>query len=335
MNHGRILARAWTLVWHSRALWFFGFLFALAGGGGFNAARGGGSSGGGGGSGNGNGTRTFPRIPFSQIDWSTVIRIGVVVLAVLLVLGILLTIIRYLAETALMAGANEIESTGAALTVRRGFRLGWSRQAWRLFLTDLVIHLPLALAGLALLAAGATPLLLWLSRQAPLGILGTVVTVGLEILVILLLLAVGLVLSVIMPYLRRRVVLDQQGPLAALRQSARLVRASLVDTGLMWLLLAGIRIVWSLVMIPIVILLIILAAIIGGVPAGLAYMVSHSLVWTAVVGVPLFLLVIIPTASFISGLFETYVSTSWTLTYREAISKFGDQLVVHHADLGG
>src|SRR5258708_2993613 len=34
MNHGKILARAWTLVWHSRALWLFGFLFALAGGGG-------------------------------------------------------------------------------------------------------------------------------------------------------------------------------------------------------------------------------------------------------------------------------------------------------------
>src|SRR5206468_279518 len=112
----------------------------------------------------------------------------------------------------------------------------------------------------------------------------------------------------------------------ALRQSARLVRASLTDTGLMWLLLAGIRIVWSLVMIPATIVLIILAVIVGGVPAALAYALSHTWVWPAVIGVPLFLLVIVPSAAFLGGLFETYVSTSWTLTYREAMSKFGDQL---------
>ena len=159
------------------------------------------------------------------------------------------------------------------------------------------------------------------------GILGTVMTVGLELLVILALLAVGLILSVVMPYLRRRVVLDQQGPLAALRQSARLVRASLLDTGLMWLLLAGIRIVWSLVMIPVIIVLLVLATIVGGVPAGVAYLVSQSWVWPLVVGLPLFLLVFVPLTAFVTGLFETYVSTSWTLTYREAMSKFGDQLL--------
>jgi len=331
MNHGKILSRAWTLMWNSRALWLFGFLFALAGGGGgFRFTQGTGNTSGGTGRGP-NGSPTFPRIPFSQINWNTVISIAIAVLIALLVLGVLVTIVRYLAETALMAGADEIETTGAALSVRRGFRLGWSRQAWRLFLTDLVIDLPILFGALVLLAAGALPLLLWFSRQLPLGILGTVITVGLELLVILGLLTLGLILSVVMPYLRRRVVLDKQGPLAALRQSARLVRASLVDTGLMWLLLAGIRIVWSLVMIPVVIVLFVLAGIVGGVPAGVAYLVSHTWVWAAVVGVPLFLLILIPSTAFVSGLFETYVSTSWTLTYREAISKFGDQLAPHAA----
>jgi hypothetical protein len=326
MNHGKILARAWTLAWHSRALWLFGFLFALAGGGGMQFTSGGGNPGGGSGTGP-NRPGPFPNFSFSQVNWNVVVEIAVGVLIALLVLGVLVTIIRYLAETALMAGANEIESTGAALTVRRGFRLGWSRPAGRLFLTDLVIHLPLAIGALLLMAAAALPLLLWLSRQLPLGILGTVMTVGLELLVILALLAVGLILSVVMPYLRRRVVLDQQGPLAALRQSAGLVRASLLDTGLMWLLLAGIRIVWSLVMVPVIIVLIVLATIVGGVPAGVAYLVSHSWVWPLVVGLPLFLLVFVPLTAFVTGLFETYVSTSWTLTYREAMSKFGDQLL--------
>src|SRR5260370_11942784 len=111
-----------------------------------------------------------------------------------------------------------------------------------------------------------------------------------------------------------------------MRQSARLVRAWLVDAGLMWLLLAGLRIVWGLVMVPIVVVIFALAAIVGGVPAAVAYLVSHTWVWAAVVGVPLFLLILIPTTAFVSGLFETYVSASWTLTYREPVSKFGDQL---------
>ncbi len=332
MNHSKILTRAWTMVWHYRALWVFGFLFALTGGGGgLNLMNGGGNGGGGGGGNGGRGTSPggpgqFPSFTTPQIDWTTVALIAGGVLAVVLVLIAVMLIIRYMSETALMAGADEIESTGAALSVRRGFRLGWSRQAWRLFLTDLVIHLPLVVGAILLLVAGATPLLLWLTRQVPLGILGTVVTVVLEVLVIFVLIAVNLVLSVVMPYLRRRVVLGQQGPLAALRQSARLVRASLMDTGLMWLLLAAIRIVWSVVMVPIVVVLVVLAVVVGGVPAGLAYLVSHSWVWPVVVGVPLFLLIIIPSTAFVGGLFETYVSTSWTLSYREVTSKFGDQL---------
>jgi hypothetical protein len=320
------------MVWQYRALWLFGFLFALAGGGGGLQLNLGGSNGGTSGPSTGpKGSGPFPHFPFPNINWSTVLWIAGAVLAVVVVLGVVATVVRYLSETALMAGADEIESTGAGLSVRRGFRLGWSRQAWRLFLTDLVIYLPVGLGAVVLLAAGAAPLLLWLTRQVPLGIIGTLVTVALELLVILGLIALALALSVVMPYLRRRVVLDRQGPLAALRQSLRLVRASLVDTGLMWLLLAVLRIVWSLVMFPIGLVLLVLAVVVGGVPAAVAYLLSQSWVWALVVGAPLFLLMLIPSAAFISGLFETYVSTSWTLTYRDVIGKFGDRLVTRTA----
>jgi hypothetical protein len=328
MNHRSILTRAWRIVWQYRALWVFGFLFVLAGGGGgWRAFNGGGSSGGG--TSSGTGPRTFPNFPHftpPNIDWNTVALIAGIVLAVVLVLTVVTLIIRYVAETALMAGTDEIEATGAAFSVRRGFRLGWSRPAWRLFVADLVIHLPLALAALVLLAVAAAPLLLWLTRVVPLGILGTVVTVALGALLILSLIVVSLVLSVVMPYLRRRVVLGQQGPLAALRQSARLVRASLMDTGLMWLLLAGLRIGWGLVMIPVVLVVLLVAAVVAGVPAGLAFLLTHTWVWAAVIGAPLFILVVVLPMTFVSGLFETYVSAAWTLAYREVTSQFGDQL---------
>ena len=326
MNHSRILARAWTMVWHYRVLWLFGFLFALTGGGGVQLLRDGGHSrhNAGGSSG---GMGQFPSVPFRNIDWNAVLLIAGGVLIVLLLLAVVALVVRYISETALMAGADEIESTGSAVSVRRGFRLGWSRQAWQLFVTDLLIYLPFTVAAVLLVAAAALPLLLWVTRQVPLGVLGTLVTVALELLVIFGLMAVGLALSVVMPYVRRRIVLAKQGPLAALRQSARLVRASLLDTGLMWLLLAAIRIVWSLVSLPVIILLVLLAVVIGGVPAGLAYLVSHTWVWPVIVGLPLFLLMLIPSTAFVEGLFEAYVSASWTLTYREVTSKFSDQLV--------
>jgi hypothetical protein len=331
MNHQKILTRAWTMVWHYRALWLFGFLFVLTGGGGGLSTFNGGNGRGGSSQPSGGGPGQFPGINPGTVDWTTVWLIVAGVIAVVLVLIIAMLLIRYMAETALMAGADEIERTGAALTVRRGFRLGWSRQAWRLFLIDLLVYLPLTLGALALMAAAALPLLLWLTKLVPLAILATVFTAALELLLILGLIALGLGLSVLMPYARRRVVLDGQGVRAALRQGLKLVRASLTDTGLMWLLLAAIRIVWSLVMIPITILLLLLAGVIGGVPAGVAYLVSQSWVWAAVVGAPLFLLVLIPSAAFVGGLFETYVSTAWTLTYREVSSRAAADLAVQGA----
>jgi hypothetical protein len=64
---------------------------------------------------------------------------------------------------------------------------------------------------------------------------------------------------------------------------------------------------------------------VGGVPAGLVYWASRSWVAAAIVGVPLFLLTLIPAISFVRGLVEVYVSTSWTLAYREVMVRHGDR----------
>ena len=36
---------------------------------------------------------------------------------------------------------DEYENTGTKMTVREGFRIGWSRTAWRLFLINLIVNL--------------------------------------------------------------------------------------------------------------------------------------------------------------------------------------------------
>jgi len=232
-------------------------------------------------------------------------------------------VVRYLAETALVAGVDEMETTGARLTVRRGFRLGWSRRAWRLFVTDFVIYVPLAIGALLLLAIAALPFLVWLSHVTALQIAGSVIGGLLVLAAILVLIALALLLTLVMPYIRRRVVLAGQGVRAAVRQGVSLVRTTLADTGLMWLILAGLRIVWSIVMIPVFIVAALAAAVVGGVPALLLYLATRGWIAPAIVGGGLFVVVFILGISLAAGLFEAYVSAAWTLAYREVSAKLG------------
>lgn len=316
MDHIKILSRAWTIIKNYRALWLFGFLFVLCGGaGGFN---------GGGGNAGGNANYGVVRSDLAGMDWRTVLIIAVVALALLLLWVVIATLVRYVVETAMIAGVDEIESTGGAFTVRRGFRLGWSRQAWRLFLMNLAIGLPVAVVILVLLALAASPLLLLLVKADVMRAMGIGLAVVLILMVVLFIIAVALVLSLVTPYIQRRVVLGRRGVFASIREGLALVRASLGDTALMWLLLVAIGIVWAIVKIPVVVVLIVLALVVGGLPAGLAYVISHSWIVAAIVGVPLFLLVLIPLVAFIEGLFQAFVSTTWTLTYRQAMSQHSD-----------
>jgi hypothetical protein len=257
-----------------------------------------------------------------------VLIIILIAVAAILVLVVALTILRYVAETAMIAGVDEIEGQGIALTVRRGFRLGWSRQAWRLFLTDLTIGLVLVFGVLVLLALAASPLLLLLIDVDVVRMIAVGMAILLILPAILFIIVAVLTLSLVMPYIQRRVVLGRQGVVASVRQGLKLVRGSLRDTGLMWLLLVAIGFVWGIVKIPVVIVVVV-ASLIGGVPAGLVYLVSHSWVAAVVVGLPLFLLVLVPVMSFVEGLFQVYHSSVWTLAYRQVATQHSDLLPVN------
>jgi len=319
MDHMKILSRAFDIVRRYRALWVLGFLFVLCGGaGGFNGNGGGGSN---------SGYRVSSS-EMANVNWNMVLIIAAIAVVVLILLAVIATSVRYVAEAGLIAGVDEIESNGETLTVRRGWRLGWSRQAWRLFLTNLAIGLPVAVGVLILLALAASPLLLLLVEADVVRVIGVGLAVVLILTVILFTIAVALALSVIKPYIHRRVVLGKRGVLASIREGLALVRASLGDTALMWLLLIAVGIAWAIVKIPIIVVLVVLSLVVGGLPAGLAYLISHSWIVAAIVGTPLFLVVLIPVASFIEGLFQAYLSTTWTLTYRQVMSQHSDLMPV-------
>ena len=312
MNHTRVLKRAWHIVWSYRALWVFGFILALTTGGG----------GGGGGGGGANWGYSLERIP-SNVG-NTLVAIGIVVACLIVLLIILGAIARYMAATALIRMVDDHEETGQKHSIRQGFRMGWSRSAFRLFLIDVAVSLPTAVVFILLFALALAPLLLWATDVEAAGVIGTVITVGLFIIVILLAIVVAVILSVLKPFFRRVCVLQQMGVVESIRQGYAMVRHNLKDVGLMWLVTVGLRIGWAILMIPVGLLLVVVSGGLGGVLAllaggltGLAFEGAVPWIVAGVVGIPIFILVLVAPLSFLGGLFEVFLSSTWTLTYRE------------------
>jgi hypothetical protein len=299
MDHMKVLKRAWETVWRYRALWIFGIILALTTAGGLTPP----GDGGGGGGGNG-------RVEPGGEDF---------------------LVARFVSETALIRMVDDHEETGEQHSVRQGFRIGWSRTAWRMFLINLVVGLPTTLAFILLFLLALVPLLLWITGSTPAGVVGTVGSIGLFFAVLFLAIVVGTALSVLLHFFRRACALEQLGVLESIRAGFGLVRRHLVDVGVMWLIMAGLRIALMILAIPIfilllpaTILLIIVGGVVGGIPAllvgGIASLFLEGAVpWilAAVIGIPIFALVLGVPWMFLGGLVEVFRSSVWTLTYRE------------------
>ncbi len=338
MDYGKVLKRAWETTWRYRALWIFGIILALT------TASGAGGSGGGGGGGGGNGHRGFlPPEDFSwrlsELPWhqiparvaNTMILAGAVVACVIILLIVVTRIARYVAETALIRMVDDHEETGERRSVRQGFRMGWSNTAFRLFVINLLISLPVVLAFILLFVLAASPLLLWTTERTPAGAIGTIMSSGLFLLLILLAIVVGTVLALLRRFFWRACALEGLGVIESIRAGWGVVSRHLKDVGVMWLIMIGVRLGWAVVMVvsvivllPVVLLLIAVGGVLGGVPALLIGELASLFLegpgpWIigGVIGLPIFILVVSAPWVFLGGLMEVFKSSTWTLTYRE------------------
>lgn len=324
MDHFKIIKRAFQITWFYRALWVFGFILALTAGGG----NGGGGGGGGNGDSGANGLfppgQVFPGLTAQELI-SAAIAIGLALICLALLFIVVFTIARYVAETAVIRMVDQHETTGERAGVRQGFRWGWSRPAARLFLIDLWFAILVLAAFLLLALIAAAPLLVWLSDVNALRAIGTIAAIGLGLAFIVLAILGLIALSVLRQFFYRACVLEGLGVIDSIRRGFTLARQRALDALIIALILFGIGLGWFVVMIPIFILLAIVGLLVGGLP-GLAIGFASSLVlqgawpWVigAVVALPIFLLVFVVPVLFLSGLLRVFISTTWTLTYREA-----------------
>ena len=328
MDHVRILKQAWQITWRYRALWVFGVILALTtarsgtGGPQFNSLGEDISS--------PSGEFWIPEISSEMVGALIAVIVGL--LCLMLILMVVASIARYVAETALIRMVNDHAETGEQQRVRQGFRLGWSRAAWRLFLIDMLVNVPAILVLILLFAIAFAPLLLWTTDSRAAGALGTAVTIGLLILAILLAIVLGTVLSLLRCFFRRACALEELVVIESIRYGFNVIRRRLKDVAIMWLIMVGVGLGVGIAMIVVILLLMVAGALGGGLPALLvAGMTSQAMegvtpwVLAAAVGIPIFLLVVGVPTLFLGGLIEVFKSSVWTLVYRELHTPEGMQ----------
>ena len=191
------------------------------------------------------------------------------------------------------------------------------------FLIDLAIYIPVVEGFIILFGCGALPVLLSIGAGNEPTIPGIIATVGLVFLVFFLAIAVSVTLSLIMNIIRRSCVFQNAGVRESILHGWQMVRHNLKDVFLMWLLMLGVSIGFMIAIIPVVLLLVGVGILVGG-GIGLAIYAliqasSATSAWiTAIIlGGGAFLLVLALPLLFLGGLREIFISTSWTLTYRE------------------
>lgn len=348
MDPIKILRRAWHILWNYRTLWGFGLILALATAG---------SSGGGNNSVQYQADESTPPTPqnlqeafrdlsrqlnelfeqgIPEVDISgpaltTFLWIIGIFIVLMVVVGIVVAIARYVSETAVIRMVDQYESTGNKLTLHQGFRTGWSRASWRLFLINLIVNLPIIVLILLLIGAGVLIYLAMVSGNGNLTAVSVVTMIGLAFFAIFLVVILSIVLHLLRHFFWRVCVLEDAGVVESLRRGFAMVRENWKNVGLMWLVMIGLGIAWIIVSIiaiiitiPVVIGTGLIAAVVVAVPGLLlvglfSLFLGGPLPWIAggLFVLPLFFIIAFSPWLLLGSWQTVYTSTVWTLTYRE------------------
>ena len=352
----KILKRSWHILWNYRVLWVFGFILALALGStnpgsnsrytieqrnqpsniqfqdGWEGLHG----------------DTFAEkmndafqqmrtgIQELQEQYPVEFRMGVAVAITffveVLVLGILVAILRYVAETASIRMVDEYEQSGVKVGFRQGWKYGWSRPAWRVFLVNFIVHLPVLVLFVVLGLLGWWVFSAFMGGVESAIISSVIASIGLAFLFIFVTAILMVVLYVLRDFAWRMIVLEGAGTWEALRMALALVKRQWKNVGLMWLVMFGLKITWALAFLILIFPLLIVSIItaVAGVAvaivpslltAGATSLLSAPSYWpwifAAIIGMPFFLVVTFSPVLLVSGWGRIYQTSVWTLTYRE------------------
>ena len=349
MDPIKILKRAWHILWSYRTLWVFGLILALTA----TGPSGGNAN-------NGNrwtvndqqsyqmdqlpdairdGIREMERafeeaersLEFDRGELTAFLWIIAGFIILMLVVGIMMAIARYVSETAVIRMVDKYEAADAKMTVREGFRAGWSVTSWRLFLINLILHLPVIIF-LAVMAIAV--FMVYTSVESgneafmAMSIIGMI---GLLFLLLFVVIVLSIFLRLLRHFIWRVCVLEDVGVGEAFSRGFALFRENWKNIGLMWLVMIGLGILWAIVSIiialvtlPLILVTLILAILVVAIPALLLVgffnlFVGNVVAWVLgiVFVLPLFFVLAFSPWVLVGAWQAVFTSTVWTLTYRE------------------
>jgi hypothetical protein len=245
-------------------------------------------------------------------------------LSVALILYLLGRVARYVSETALIRMVDRHQETGQRQTARQGLRLGWSRCAWRLFLIELTVNLVAIAGSLLLFALIFSTVPLWSRGSEPTVVVGAIITAALFFLGVFLVVLIVAAVSLVKIFSRRACAIEGLGVTASVYRGFSLVKGNLRPLVLPALIMLGINLGWPLLGGVLVLVLLGIGILVGGLPAlmvrwlaGLATGATTAVVIAVVVGVLLLILVLAAPLIWLDGMRQVFLSSMWTLSYRE------------------
>ena len=351
IDFGKILKRSWYILWNYRVLWVFGLLLALTTGGGGSSGNSNyqfsGNNGNNGNNGSGYELEQAPEF-FQELaeaferdvvpmfenpseHVATFIWIGVAIFVLILIFSAISAFIRYPSEVAVMRMVDRFESTGEKVGFREGWKLGWNRRAFRLWLVDLIISLPALLVFGALFALGIVVLINASDSPGDTWVGGMIATIGCVFLLFFAVIILTVFLSLLRHFFARFIALEETSLGDSFRRGWAFFKHNWKSAALMWLIMLAIgfgvgivTIIAFFLLIPAYLVLIIPAALVAAVPGLIAYGIASlflSAPIAAVVGaifaLPFFFTIMFAPLFLLSGWYLIYDSTIWTLAYRE------------------
>jgi hypothetical protein len=351
---GKILKRAWQILWNYKVLWIFGLLLALTG-------AGGGSTGGqsryttnyndtrkefNGFNQNYQGRYETQAWMNQASDWAqqhvvplfstpertlhTIILMLVVLFGICIIIGLLLALVRYPAETAVIRMVDEHETTGSKVKFKEGWKLGWNRRAFRMWLVDLLVGVPAFVYVLMLMGLTISLILneRGLNSTAWAGMAGLIV---LFILLTLVFVVFMIGLSLLRHLIVRFVAIDGMTVGQAFASGWAMFKKNFGRLLLTWLVMLVIGIGFGIALIAAFLILIptyaimaipaaIVAAIPGAIGYGIASIFAHGwLAWViaALVALPFLFTVMFSPLSFVNGWYIIFDSNVYTLVFRQ------------------
>lgn len=310
MDYGAVLSRAWQIGWRNKALWVLGILAGCSASG---------RGGGGGPSGSGlqyrfnssdvppgfyGDFRGFER--FIENNAEVLILIGIGLFCLALFVGLFFLALGVIGQGGLIAGYAGADE-GAKITLGEGFNFGL-QYFWRLLGIRVVFWLAGLVIGVVLL----------------LGALGFgIITLGIGLIclipLICLLIPVAMAVDAYVALTMVAAIEDDKSVLDAFGRSWQVVKENLGPVIVMGLILVvGGGIVSAILFLPFIGVV---------VPAVTGLLVgSDEAVLGGVAISALCLVAAIPVAIALNGLVTTFITGSWTLTYRRLTGKQGAEL---------